>query len=96
MTITLHVGNQERHRIEFRFEQVWLGLWHFSVDGRVVDKGIRAFGLGCSHTFGFAVGSGETSKIEIVKTKRRIGGGILPQAYRVLVNDKEVVDVVGY
>jgi hypothetical protein len=73
------VGEVEKHHVRFTFDQTWgpVRVW---VDDRIAVKGFEVFSLSKVKTYAFAVGTGETHEVEIVKTRARTMGGFRKQS----------------
>lgn len=83
------VGDAERHRVEFRFNQS-VGNLRISVDGNPVVKRFEMMSLSTTKRYEFTVGQTERHEVAIEKTRKRWGGGFLPQECIAFVDGKEV------
>jgi len=73
------VGEVEKHHVRFIFDQIW-GPVRIGVDDDVVVKRFEMFSLSKMRTYAFTVGTGETHHVDIVKTRKRMAGGLRKQS----------------
>lgn len=83
MKFTLAVGNQERHTIEFTFNQLF-GQSALKVDGREVFRKKRWFSEPLADQFEVEVGQFEPVRVRIEKQRRLL----LSSKYRVFVDNR--------
>ena len=81
----LEVGEAERHRVRFFFDQFW-GPVRISVDGRLVIRGFRMFSLRTTKLYRFTVGDRERHEVVIELVRPRIWAGFRRQRCRVFVD----------
>jgi len=79
------VGESERHRVHFSFDQFW-GTVRISVDGRKVIRDLRLFSLSTTKRYRFTVGAQERHEVVIEKTRPLMVAGFRPQVARVFVD----------
>jgi hypothetical protein len=84
-----NVGDAERHRVVFRFNQS-IGNLRISVDGVPVIRRFEMLSLKMTKRYEFQVGQSEQHNVLIEKTRKRLLGGVLPQECVVSVDGKEV------
>ena len=85
----LEVGEVERHRVRFFFDQFW-GPVRISVDGRLVIRGFRMFSLSTSKLYRFTVGDRERHEVVIELVRPRMWAGFRRQRCRVFVDRRSV------
>ena len=83
------VGEAERHRVHFLFDQFW-GSVTITVDGRRVIRDHRLFSLGTTKRYRFTVGDQERHDVVIEKTRPVVAAGFRPQVARVFVDGRQV------
>jgi hypothetical protein len=96
MRFSFVVGTGERHRVDFSFDQIWLGSVRVDVNGEVRIRKHQLMGFDPVRTYTLQVGEREKHAVRIEKQKRLLFGGLLPQSYRVFVDDRLVVSIKGY
>lgn len=85
----IEVGEVERHRVHFFFDQFW-GPVRVSVDARPVIRGFRMFSLSTVKHYRFTVGERERHGVLIELRRRRMAGGLRSQVCRVFVDRRFV------
>lgn len=85
----LEVGEVERHRVRFFFDQCW-GPVRISVDGRLVIRGFRMFSLSTTKLYRFTVGDRERHEVVIELVRPRMLAGFRRQRCRVSVDRSSV------
>jgi len=83
------VGESERHRVHFFFDQFW-GTVRISVDGRRVIRDLRLFSLSTTKRYRFTVGEQERHEVVIEKTRPLMVAGFRPQVASVFVDGRQV------
>ena len=83
------VGEAERHRVHFVFDQFW-GSVTIGVDGRRVTRDFRLFSLSTTKRYRFTVGDQERHEVLIEKTRPVVAAGFRPQVARVFVDGRPV------
>jgi hypothetical protein len=89
MQFRFDVGEQERHRVGFSFDQVW-GPLRITVDGVPVVRRFLVFHLGRTRRYQFAVGDRERHTALIEMRRHLVFGAFRPWTYRIFV-DGELV-----
>ncbi len=89
LVFELEVGEVERHRIRFFFDQFW-GPVRISVDGRLVIRGFRMFSLSTTKLYRFTVGDRERHEVVIELVRPRMLAGFRRQRCRVFVDRRSV------
>ena len=79
------VGESERHRVHFSFDQFW-GTVRISVDGRRVIRDFRLFSLSTTKRYRLTVGDQERHEVVIEKTRPLMAAGLRAQVCRVFVD----------
>jgi hypothetical protein len=82
------VGESERHKVAFRFDQL-LGPLEISVDGKPVIKKFEMFSLRRTGRYEFSVGSSEPHEIRIEKRRSALVGGFQAQECVTYVDGEE-------
>lgn len=83
------VGEAERHRVHFFFDQFW-GSVRISVDGRRVIRDFRLFSFSATKRYRLTVGDREKHEVVIEKTRPWMAAGFRRQSCRVLVDGRPV------
>jgi hypothetical protein len=81
------VGEAERHRVHFVFDQFW-GTVRISVDGKRVIRDLRLFSFSTTKRYRFTVGDQERHEVVIEKTRPVMVAGFRPQVGRVFVDGR--------
>lgn len=92
MEITFEVGAQERHRVDFSFNQVW-GNVLIAIDGVPVQRDFRLLSLNLVKRYELPVG---VHHVVIEKERKLWFAGFRPQKYRVFVDGMLVIAREGY
>src|SRR6266404_951273 len=87
MRFSLMIGRVESHKVEFSFDQLLAGRLVIKVDGLNVRTDWCFASLSRVRTYLFEAGNKESLGVRIEKEKRLLFGGVLPQKYRVYVNE---------
>ena len=82
------VGAKERHHVAFQWDQLW-GPVKISVDGKPVIRKLGLFSLRRTSGYEFSVGSAETHKVRIEKTRKAVVGGLQAQECVAYVDGQE-------
>jgi hypothetical protein len=96
MNLSFEVGEAERYLIDFSFDQIWLGFLRINVNGQPRLRTCHLIGLDPVRTYRLEVGEKQKYAIRIEKEKKPVFGGLLPQRYRVFVDDRLILSVKGY
>jgi hypothetical protein len=82
------VGESEKHRVRFYFNQS-LGPLKIWVDENLVVRKFLMLKLSTVQCYEFPVGVSEKHTVSIEQSRRRMMGGFLPQSYVVSVDGVE-------
>ena len=88
------VGEQERHRVHFLFDQV-VGNLSIEVDGVAVIKELRVVSLKLSKPYRFTVGIEERHDVVIELNRKLLFAGFRPQTCRIWVDGQFVGEYTG-
>jgi len=80
----LEVGEAERHRVYFHWNQFW-GISEIDVDGRKVIRKARPFGFAITSRYRFTVGESERHEVLIEKKRPLLYAGFRPQVVRIFI-----------
>ena len=83
------VGEAERHRVHFHWNQFW-GISEIDVDGRKVIRKVRPFGFAITSRYRFTVGERERHEVLIEKKRPLLYAGFRPQVVRVFIDGQFV------
>ena len=89
MQFSFIVGIQERHQVDFAFDQ-FAGNLEIRVDGVPLVKDFRLLSLKLTKRYEFTVGQQELHQIAIEKKRKLFLAGFRPQQYRVFVDGQLV------
>lgn len=89
MQFSFIVGAQEKHQVDFSFDQ-FLGNLEIRVDGQPVIEDFRMFSVGLTKRYQFPVGIQERHDIVIEKKRKLFLAGLRPQQYRILIDGQLV------
>jgi hypothetical protein len=97
MKFTFSVGNNEKHTINFDFNQLW-GKLIVKVDNKDIIDTIQMWKTPFStkEPISFEVGDKEKHKIKIVKNASPIFAGFLPCKYEVYIDENLFNTYSGY
>jgi hypothetical protein len=87
--LSFEVGTGEKHRVDFRFDQMWGGLT-ISVDGVPVKRDLRIFSVSLVKTYELTVGQTESHVVRIDKTRVLFFAGFRRQVVRAYVDGQLV------
>jgi hypothetical protein len=91
---TIEVGDEERHQLHTRFDQVF-GQVRIEVDGKVIAQDWRSFSFHRTRRYEFSVGTGETHDVVIELTRKGVVGGFRSQTCQAFVDGESVGTYVG-
>ena len=94
MKFSFEVGEHERHRVGFSFNQFW-GQVEILVDGESVRRDLALFSLNLVRRYAFTVGAAERHDVVIEKERKLFLAGLRAQKYRVFVDGKLVEEHEG-
>ena len=89
MQFSFLVGVQERHRVDFSFDQ-FIGNLEIKVDGQPLVKDFRMLSLRLTKRYEFTVGAHEQHHVAIEHKRKLFLAGLRPQQYRIYV-DRQLV-----
>ena len=89
MQFSFMVGVNEKHRVDFSFDQ-FLGHLDILVDGQPAVKDFRMFSVSLTKRYEFTVGNEERHNVVIEKQRKLFLAGLRPQKYRIFI-DGELV-----
>lgn len=89
MQFSFMVGVNEKHRVDFSFDQ-FMGNLQILVDGQAAVKDFRMFSLSLTKRYEFSVGEQERHDIIIEKKRKLFLAGLRPQTYRVFIDGQLV------
>jgi hypothetical protein len=89
MNFEFEVGDAERHRVHFSYDQFW-GTVRIDVDGRRVIRDLRLFSFSTTKRYRFTVGEQERHQVLIEKTRPWMAAGFRKQSCRVFVDGRAV------
>ena len=95
MRFSFEVGEKERHRVDFSFNQFW-GNLNISVDGVAVQRDFRLLSLQLVKRYEFTVGQQELHQIAIEKERKLLFAGLRKQKYRVFVDGQLTEEHEGF
>jgi hypothetical protein len=95
MKFSFEVGVNEKHTVEFYFNQM-RGDLSIKVDGEEVVSDFRIFSLSLTKEYTFSVGQRERHGVRIEKKRKLFLAGLRKQRYRVFVDDKLVREYEGF
>jgi hypothetical protein len=89
MQFSFMVGVNEKHRVDFSFDQ-FMGNLQILVDGETAVKDFRMFSLSLTKRYEFTVGIEEQHNIIIEKKRKLFLAGLRPQQYRIFIDGQLV------
>jgi len=89
MQFSFNVGVNEKHRVDFSFDQ-FIGNLQILVDGQTAVKDFRMFSLSLTKRYEFSVGEQERHDVVIEKKRKLFLAGLRPQSYKIFVDGKLV------
>jgi hypothetical protein len=84
---SFEVGDKEKHRVHFSFDQV-LGRLIIDVDGVAVVNEVRLFSLSTTQRYQFTVGTEERHDVIIDRERKLLLAGVRPQVCRVCIDGR--------
>ena len=85
MQFSFMVGVQEKHQVDFSFDQ-FIGNLEIRIDGQPVVKDFRMLALRLTKRYEFSVGVNEKHHIAIEKKRKLFLAGLRPQQYRIFID----------
>jgi hypothetical protein len=95
MLFSFEVGERERHRVGFYFNQMW-GNVKITVDDRVIQTDFKLFSFNLVKRYDLVVGDDEVHDVVIEHERKLLFAGLRPYKYRAYVDGKLVHDREGY
>lgn len=89
MQFSFNVGVNEKHRVDFSFDQ-FMGNLAILVDGQSAVKDFRMFSVSLTKRYEFTVGVQEQHAIIIEKKRKLFLAGLRPQQYRIFIDGQLV------
>jgi len=89
MQFSFMVGVNEKHRVDFSFDQ-FMGNLEIRVDGQPAVKDFRMFSVSLTKRYEFTVGTQEKHAIIIEKKRKLFLAGLRPQQYRIFIDGQLV------
>lgn len=94
MEFTVEIGNEEKHRLHMKFDQVF-GHVHVEIDGKSVAHDWRSFSLHRTRRYELSIGRDESHDVVIELTRKGVVGGFRSQSCQVLVDGTSIGTYVG-
>ena len=85
MQFSFTIGTNERHQVDFSFDQT-IGNLEIRVDGQRVIKDFRLLSLRLTKRYELTVGNEESHHIVIEKKRKLFLAGFRPQRYRIYID----------
>ena len=85
MQFSFMVGVQEKHQVDFSFDQ-FMGNLEIRVDGQPAVKDFRMLSLRLTKRYEFSVGVNEKHDIAIEKKRKLFLAGLRPMQYRIFID----------
>jgi hypothetical protein len=95
MTFKFNVGEKEKCKVAFHFNQ-WWGNLKITVDDRPVIKDFCLASLNHVRRFDFTVGQIEKHKVVIEKWRKPLAPAFRKSKYKVFVDDKLTQEIEGF
>lgn len=89
MQFSFIVGAQEKHSVDFSFDQ-FIGNLEIRVDGQPAIKDFRMFSLKLTKRYEFVVGVNEKHHVAIEKKRKLFLAGLRPMQYRIFIDGQLV------
>jgi len=89
MQFSFIVGVNEKHQVDFSFDQL-VGNLEIRVDGQPVIKDFRMFSLSLTKRYDFTVGVNERHQVAIEKKRKLFLAGLRPMKYRIFIDGQHV------
>ena len=85
MQFSFMVGVQEKHQIDFSFDQ-FIGNLEIRVDGQPAVKDFRMLSRSLTKRYELTVGVNEKHHVAIEKKRKLFLAGLRPMQYRIFIN----------
>jgi hypothetical protein len=89
MQFSFMVGVNEKHRVDFSFDQ-FIGNLEIRIDEQQAVKDFRMFSVSLTKRYEFTVGEQEKHDIVIEKKRKLFLAGLRPQQYRIFIDGQLV------
>lgn len=89
MQFSFLVGAQERHQVDFSFDQ-FAGNLEIKVDGQLLVKDFRMLSVRLTKRYEFTVGTLEQHQVLIEHKRKLFLAGLRPQQYRIYIDGQMV------
>ena len=89
MQFSFNVGVNEKHRVDFSFDQ-FIGNLEILVDGQAAVKDFRMLSISLTKRYEFMVGIQEQHAVAIEKKRKLFLAGLRPQQYRIFIDGQLV------
>ena len=89
MQFSFNVGVDEKHRVDFSFDQ-FIGNLEILVDGEAAVNDFRMFSVSLTKRYEFTVGVEEQHAVIIEKKRKLFLAGLRPQQYRIFIDGQLV------
>lgn len=89
MQFSFIVGAQEKHQVDFSFDQ-FIGNLEIRIDGQPAIKDFRMLSLSLTKRYEFTVGVNEQHQVAIEKKRKLFLAGFRPMRYRIFVDGQMV------
>ena len=85
MQVSFMVGVNEKHQVDFSFDQTW-GNLEIRVDGQPAVKDFRMLSLRLTKRYELTVGENEKHQVAIEKKRKLFLAGLRPMRYRIFID----------
>ena len=85
MQFSFIVGTNEKHQVDFSFDQT-IGNLEIRVDEQPMVKDFRMLSLSLTKRYEFSVGNQERHQVVIEKKRKLFLAGLRPQQYRIFID----------
>ena len=89
MQFSFDVGFEEKHRVDFKFDQ-FAGNLEIKVDGQPLIRDFRMLSLKLTKRYEFSVGNIEKHQVAVEKKRKLFLAGFRPQKYSVFIDGRLV------
>jgi len=89
MQFSFIVGAQEKHSVDFSFDQT-IGNLEIRIDGQSAIKDFRLLSLSLTKRYEFIVGINERHQVAIEKKRKLFLAGFRPMRYRIFIDGQLV------
>ena len=85
MQFSFIVGTDEKHQVDFSFDQ-FMGNLEIRIDGQPAVKDFRMLSVRLTKRYEFEVGNEERHQVAIEKKRKLFLAGLRPQQYRIFID----------